>query len=80
MSSLPQVEDSPTWRRNPPSEPRIRHHEQSTSVKPLVKLEISLDPEFVKRIDELVELLGYKSREELAHFAIRRFVGQVSYP
>ena len=49
-------------------------------VKPLVKLEISLDPEFVKRIDDVVELLGYESREELALCAIRRFVGQVSYP
>ena len=38
------------------------------------KLEISLDPELMKRIDEIVELLGYESREELAHCAIRRFV------
>lgn len=37
-------------------------------------LEISLTPELMKRIDEVFELLGYNSREELVQCIIRRFL------
>jgi len=46
----------------------------------LEKLEISLDPEVVKRIDDVVELLGYESREEMIQCAIRRFVDKYPTP
>ncbi len=80
ISSLPQQEDTPTWRKNPPSQPRIRHHEHSKLVKPLEKLEISLTPDLMKRIDDVVELLGFNSREELAYCAIRNFVDKYPTP
>ena len=38
------------------------------------KLEITLTPELLERIDEIVELLDLGSREELALSAIRRYV------
>jgi len=38
------------------------------------KLEIPLSPELEKKIDNVVELLGFDSREELVDSAIRRFV------
>jgi len=46
----------------------------------LEKLEISLTPELMKRIDEAVELLDYNSREELARCAILRFVDKYPTP
>ncbi len=78
ISSLPPQEDTPTWRKNPPSESRLGHHEHSTSVKPLEKLEISLTPDLLKRIDDVVELLGFKDRKELVTSAIQRFLDK--YP
>ncbi len=44
------------------------------------KLEISLKPELMKRIDDTVEFLGYKGREELVRCIIRRFVDQYYLP
>ena len=44
------------------------------------KLEISLDPEVVKRIDDVVELLGFNSREELIQCAIQRFIDKYPTP
>jgi len=38
------------------------------------RLEIHLAPELAERMDEVVELLGIGSREELALSAIRRYV------
>jgi len=46
----------------------------------LEKLEIALDPELMKRIDEIVELLGYESREELIRYSIIRFLDKYSIP
>lgn len=46
---------------------------QQSVKRTLEKLEISLDPELIKRIDEVVELIGYNSREELILCAIRRY-------
>jgi len=43
-------------------------------------LEISLDPELLKRIDEVVELLGYNSKEELIRCAVLRFVDKYPTP
>ena len=37
-------------------------------------MEINLDAELVKRIDEVVELLDYTSREELIQGVVRRYV------
>ncbi len=80
MSSLPQVEDSSTWRKNPPSESRLGHHEHSKLVKPLEKLEVSLTPDLLKRIDEVVELLGFKDRKELVTSSIQRFLDKYPIP
>ena len=44
-----------------------------------MKLEISLTPELVERMDDLVELLDLGSREELVLCAIRRYVDSVLY-
>ena len=44
------------------------------------KLEISLTPELMERIDEAVELLDFNSREELARCSIRRFVDRYPTP
>lgn len=44
------------------------------------KLEISLTPELIERIDDTVEFLGYNSREELVHHIIRRFVDKYHSP
>jgi len=38
------------------------------------KLEITLTPELVERMDDVVELLDLGSREELVQCAIRRYV------
>jgi len=38
------------------------------------KLEVSLAPELVERMDEVVELLDLGSREELVRYAVRRYV------
>ena len=38
------------------------------------RLEVSLSPEIMERMDEVVELLGYGSREELVLCVIRRFL------
>ena len=38
------------------------------------KLEINLTPELVERMDDVVELIGLGSREELVICAIRRYV------
>ena len=38
------------------------------------KLEVSLTPELVERMDDVVELLDLGSREELVRCAIRRYV------
>lgn len=40
----------------------------------LEKLEFSLTPELMERIDDVVELLGYSSREELVRCIILRFL------
>ena len=42
------------------------------------KLEISLTPDLLKRIDEVVELLGFKDRKELVTSSIQRFLDK--YP
>ena len=47
-------------------------------VIPLEKLEISLSPELLERIDDVVELLDYKTREELIRCSVRRYVDK--YP
>jgi len=44
----------------------------------LEKLEISLTPELVERIDDAVELLGYESRDEFVRCIILRFLDK--YP
>jgi len=46
----------------------------------LEKLEISLTPKLMERIDEVVELLDFKSREELIRCAILRFVDKYPTP
>lgn len=38
------------------------------------KLEISLTPELMRRIDDVVELLGFGNREELVLAAVLRFI------
>jgi metal-responsive CopG/Arc/MetJ family transcriptional regulator len=38
------------------------------------KLEISLTPDLMRRIDDVVELLDLHSREDLVLSAVRRFV------
>ena len=80
ISSLPQEEDSPTWRKNPPSESRFGYHEDSNLVILLEKLEISVTPEFMKRIDDVVELLSFNSREKLIQCAIQRFIDKYPTP
>jgi len=42
------------------------------------KLEISLTPDLVKRIDYIVELLGLESREEFLMAATRRLLDHYS--
>jgi metal-responsive CopG/Arc/MetJ family transcriptional regulator len=42
------------------------------------KLEISLTPDLMKRIDDVVELLGLESREEFLMAAIRRMMDHYS--
>jgi len=49
-------------------------------VKSLEKLEISLTPELMKKIDDITELLGYGSREELVICVIRRFLDKYHLP
>ncbi len=44
------------------------------------KLEISLTPELMKRIDELVELLAFNSREEFAYCSILKFLDKYPTP
>lgn len=39
-----------------------------------VKLEISLPAELVDRMDKILEVLGFQSREELVTAAVRRLV------
>ena len=41
---------------------------------------MSLDSEIVERLDEVVELLGYGSREELVLCVLRRFLDQYRIP
>ncbi len=59
---------------------RSLKHPFKPGVKSLEKLEISLDQELVKKIDEIVELLGYNSREEMIQCIIRRFVDKHHSP
>jgi len=42
------------------------------------KLEISLTPELIKRIDDVVELLDFHSREEFLSAAARRLMDHYS--
>jgi len=49
-------------------------------VKVLKKLEISLDPELMKRVDDVFELIGFNSREEMIQCIIRRFVDKHHLP
>ena len=49
-------------------------------MKSLEKLEISLDQELVKKMDGIVDLLGYESREEMIQCVIRRFVDKHHSP
>ncbi len=44
------------------------------------RLEDSLSPEVTERMDEVVELLGYGSREELVLCVLRRFLDQYHIP
>ncbi len=44
------------------------------------KLEISLSSELLKRIDEVVKLLDFRSREELAYCVILEFVDKYPNP
>ena len=44
------------------------------------RLEISLSPEVMERMDEVIELLGYGSREELVLCVLRRFLDQYCIP
>ena len=44
------------------------------------RLEISLSPEITERMDEVIELLGYGSREELVLCVLRRFLDQYRIP
>ena len=44
------------------------------------KLEILIDPELMKRIDEVVELLDLNNREELIRCAIRRYTDKYHSP
>ncbi len=41
---------------------------------------MSLSPEMMERLEKTVELLGYKSREELVLRIIRRFVDKYRIP
>ncbi len=52
----------------------------SPLVKPLEKLEISLIPELMKKIDDVTELLDYGSKEELVICVIRRFLDRYHLP
>ena len=49
-------------------------------MKSLEKLEISLDLELVKKMDGIVALLGYESRDEMIQCALRRFVDKHHSP
>ncbi len=44
------------------------------------RLEVSLSPEVMERMDEVVELLGYGSREELVLCVLRRFLDKYPIP
>jgi len=44
------------------------------------KLEISLTPNLMRRIDDVVELLDLNSREDLVLSAVRRFVDRCHLP
>ena len=44
------------------------------------RLEMSFTPEFMERIDEAVEFLGYGSGEELVRCVMRRFLDQCHLP
>ena len=44
------------------------------------KLEISLPPDLMKRMDDVVELLDLNSREDLVLSAVRRFVDLCHLP
>jgi len=53
----------------------LGHLEYPAQVKPLMeKLEISLTLELMRRVDEIVELLSFGSREEFLMAAVRRLV------
>lgn len=57
----------------------LGHLEYPAKVKPsMEKLEISLTPDLVKRIDYIVELLGLESREEFLMAATRRLLDHYS--
>ena len=58
----------------------LEHLTYSTLVKPLEKLEISLTPELIKKIDDVTELLDYGSREELVICVLRRFLDKYHLP
>lgn len=46
----------------------------------MYKITVPLSPELIERIDEAVELLDLKSREELIRCAILRFVDKYPTP
>ncbi len=52
----------------------------TNEVESLSRLEISLSPEITERMDEVIELLGYGSREELVLCVLRRFLDQYHIP
>jgi metal-responsive CopG/Arc/MetJ family transcriptional regulator len=43
-------------------------------------LEVSLSPEVMKSLDEVVELLDFGSREELVLCVLRRFLDRYRFP
>ncbi len=49
-------------------------------VESLSKLEISFTSEVAERLDEVVELLGYGSGEELVRCVMRRFLDRCHLP
>ncbi|MBA7670310.1 hypothetical protein ES703_78455 [subsurface metagenome] len=44
------------------------------------RVELSLSPEITERLDKVVELLGYGSREDLVLYVIRRFLDRYYIP
>ena len=52
----------------------------TNGVESLSRLEVSLSPEIMERMDEVVELLGYGSREELVLCVLRRFLDRYRIP